>query len=56
MDHPSYGMNDGILDIAIVEHDNELCHTDEIEVIHRAARTNTMSMASHNKSVTTTLT
>ena len=38
MDHP--------INVAIVEHDNGLCHTDEIGVIRRAAKTNIMSMAS----------
>ena len=49
MDHSSTGMNDGTLQCYFVEHENELCRTDEIEVIHRAARTNIMSQASRGK-------
>ena len=49
MDHPRNGMNDGTLHCKFVEHENELCHTDEIEVIHRAARRNILSQASQGK-------
>ena len=49
MDHPSNGMNDGTMQCYFVEHENELCRTDEIDVIHRAARTNIMSQASRGK-------
>ena len=44
-DGMSVGIGDGILD----EHDNEVCQTDEIEVLHGTARSDIMALASQGK-------